>query len=75
MRVEILTPNKTDVLPFVDNNQPEPGRWARAAIWVGATIEPYVIEYQVSDIFVSVSSPYIYLTRRGILDWPTSHFQ
>lgn len=47
MRVEVLTPNKTDVLPFTDGNQSVPERWARAAIWVGATVDAYVIEYQV----------------------------
>ncbi|KAJ3749653.1 copper amine oxidase [Lentinula detonsa] len=66
MRVEIVTPNKTDVLPFVDNSQRKPERWARAAIWVGATTEPYVIEYQIGPLPISSDST---LTS---LDWLTT---
>jgi len=44
---ELLTPNKTDVLPYLDGSGPAPKRYARVVISYGATENPYRQEYMV----------------------------
>jgi len=44
---ELLTPNKTDVLPYLDGSGPAPKRYARVVISYGATEKPYWQEYMV----------------------------
>lgn len=45
--VELLTPNKTDVLAYLDGSGPAPGRKARVVISYGATVNPYWKEFMV----------------------------
>jgi hypothetical protein len=52
--VDVLRPNKTDVLSYLDGHQKPPQRWARATVWFGATEQPWVQEFQVRNLdFVS----------------------
>jgi len=44
---ELLAPNKTDVLPYLDGSGPAPKRYARVIISYGATENPYWQEYMV----------------------------
>jgi primary-amine oxidase len=46
---ELLTPNKTDVLAYLDGSSPAPGRNARVVISYGATTDPYWQEFMVCD--------------------------
>jgi primary-amine oxidase len=47
MRVNLLHPNKTDVVPFFDSGAKEPARYARATV-VSGTEELYWQEYMTA---------------------------
>jgi hypothetical protein len=49
MRVNLLHPNKTDVVPFLDSGAKEPDRYARATV-VSGTEELYWQEYMVGPL-------------------------
>jgi hypothetical protein len=49
MRVNLLHPNKTDVVPFFDSGANEPARYARATV-VSGTEELYWQEYMVGPL-------------------------
>ncbi|KDQ60427.1 hypothetical protein JAAARDRAFT_191806 [Jaapia argillacea MUCL 33604] len=67
--VDTLTPNKTDVLPFLTGEGPEPERWAKAVLMFGATDEPYIQDFAVGPLPVSEQttySPLNYASTKGI---------
>lgn len=45
--VEVLQPNKTDVLAYLNGTSGPPERWARVAINYGDTDEAQIINYMV----------------------------
>ena len=45
-----MQPNKSDALLYLDGNSAAPARYARVVIRFGATLEPYVQEYQVGPL-------------------------
>ena len=47
---EVLHPNKTDVLDYLDNDGPIPIRYARVVIFQGASENPYLHEIMVLHI-------------------------
>jgi primary-amine oxidase len=49
MRVNLLQPNKTDVVPFLDSGAKAPARYARATV-VSGTEELYWQEYMVGPL-------------------------
>ena len=53
--LELLQPNKTDVLPYLDGTSGPPERWARVVIVQGATEIPYVVTYMVCSIVINAS--------------------
>lgn len=71
MQVELLQPNKSDALAYLDAGSAAPDRYARTVIRFGATLEPYVQEYQVGPLPVVNGSTslapldYIYNKGRG----------
>ena len=48
--VELLQPNKSDALPYLDSYAPAPARYAKATLQFGATAEPYIQEYMVGPL-------------------------
>ncbi|KAI4252160.1 MAG: hypothetical protein LQ352_004444, partial [Teloschistes flavicans] len=51
--VELLQPNKSDALSYLDSGSQAPVRHARALIRFGATLEPYLQEYLVGPLPVA----------------------
>lgn len=45
-----MAPNKTDVLPFINNKGAAPPRYARATLVFGAASEPYLQDYTVGPL-------------------------
>lgn len=56
MQVELLQPKKADALAFFDSGAAAPDRYARAVVQFGATLEPYIQEYQVGPLPVANGS-------------------
>ena len=56
LNVELLRPNKSDALSYLDSRSPAPDRYARVVILFGATLEPYIQEYQVGPLPVNNGS-------------------
>lgn len=50
---ELLEPNKTDALPFLNGKGARPARYAKATIQFQATLEPYLKEYMIGPLPVS----------------------
>ncbi|KAF1987640.1 putative membrane copper amine oxidase [Aulographum hederae CBS 113979] len=48
--VELMLPNKTDVLPYLDGNGPEPTRYAHVVLDHRATTEPYYADLLVGPL-------------------------
>lgn len=48
MFIELLQPNKTDVLQYLNGETGPPARWAKAVISEGATEDPVIKNYMVS---------------------------
>ncbi|KXJ85223.1 copper amine oxidase [Microdochium bolleyi] len=69
LSVELMLPNKTEVLQYIDGNATaSPVRHARAILMFGATENPYVREYMVGPLPIcntSTVSPYTFRTTRG----------
>lgn len=67
--MELLQPNKSDALSYLDSGSAAPSRYARAVIQFGATLEPYIQEYQVGPLPVTNGSttlvPLDYLYNKG----------
>ncbi|KAJ6545811.1 copper amine oxidase, partial [Mycena vulgaris] len=64
--VDLVQPNKTDALEYLDNGGPVPDRFATARVAFGATEEPYVQEFAVGPLPISNASTY------ASLDWLTT---
>ncbi|PWW73068.1 amine oxidase catalytic domain-containing protein [Tuber magnatum] len=66
---ELLAPNKTDVLAYLDGSGPAPKRYARVVISYSATENPYLQEYMVGPIPIVQSvtkiEPLNYLYNKG----------
>ncbi|KAJ1329863.1 diamine oxidase [Microdochium nivale] len=69
LSVELLLPNKTEILPYINGNATElPIRHARAILMFGATENPYVREYVIGPLPITNTttvSPYTFRTTRG----------
>lgn len=50
LQVELLPPKKADALSYFDSGAAAPARYARAVVQFGATLEPYIQEYQVGPL-------------------------
>lgn len=48
--VEVLQPNKTDVLPFLDDLSSSPARWARVAVIQGDSNHARLVNYMVGPL-------------------------
>jgi primary-amine oxidase len=51
--VEVLPPNKTAALPYLNGEGPAPPRYAKSTIQFQATTEPYIQEYQIGPLPIS----------------------
>jgi primary-amine oxidase len=69
LSIDILHPNKSDALPFLDSGASAPPRYARATLRYGATLEPYVREYMVGPLPVitgkTTATPLDYIYNKG----------
>ena len=68
LSVELMPPNKTDVLPFLTNNCNTVVRYAQAILMFGATEEPYIREYKIGPLPLTSNStvqPYTFRSNRG----------
>ncbi|KAL8639331.1 MAG: hypothetical protein Q9228_003623 [Teloschistes exilis] len=67
--VELLQPNKSDALSYLDSDTQAPVRNARALIRFGATLEPYLQEYLVGPLPVAAGkttvAPLDYIFNKG----------
>ena len=50
MQVDLLQPKKSDALAYLDRGAAAPARYARVVVQFGATLEPYIQEYQVGPL-------------------------
>ncbi|EER23430.1 Copper amine oxidase, putative [Coccidioides posadasii C735 delta SOWgp] len=67
--VELLQPNKSDALPYLNGDGPAPDRYARVGIQFKATEEPYIQDYMVGPLPVSHRTkvqPLNYLYNKGV---------
>ncbi|KAJ7906597.1 copper amine oxidase, partial [Mycena leptocephala] len=64
--VDLVQPNKTDALNYLDHGGPVPARFAVARIAFGATKKPYVQDFIVGPLPISKASTY------ESLDWATT---
>ena len=53
MLVQLLQPNKSDALPYLNGEGPKPLRYSAATIQFQATLEPYLQEYIIGPLPVS----------------------
>ncbi|KAL5313511.1 hypothetical protein ACEPPN_017931 [Leptodophora sp. 'Broadleaf-Isolate-01'] len=51
--VDLLLPNKTNVLPYLAGTEPAPPRYARAMLMFGNAKEPYMQEWMVGPLPIS----------------------
>ena len=70
MTIDLLQPNKSDAIKYLDQGGPAPSRYAQATIQFGATLEPYVQEYVVGPLPITNQSAatelnYIYNSGKG----------
>ncbi|KAL8725316.1 MAG: hypothetical protein Q9181_006455 [Wetmoreana brouardii] len=67
--VELLQPNKSDALSYLASRSAAPTRHARVLIRFGATLEPYLQEYQVGPLPVvngsTTLAPLDYIYNKG----------
>ncbi|ODO11062.1 hypothetical protein I350_01664 [Cryptococcus amylolentus CBS 6273] len=56
--VDLLPPNKTDALSYMDGDGAKPDRYAYASILFGATEEPYAQDFVVGPLPVSSATTY-----------------
>ncbi|KAF2646794.1 amine oxidase catalytic domain-containing protein [Massarina eburnea CBS 473.64] len=50
LQIDLLQPNKSDVLPFLDSYAGAPKRYARATVQYGSFEEPYLQEYVIGPL-------------------------
>ena len=70
MTLDLLQPNKTDAINYLDKNASAPTRYAQATLSFGATTDPYFQEYMVGPLPVSSKTTvqelnYIYNSGKG----------
>lgn len=53
LTVELLQPNKSDALSYLDAGAQTPTRYAKTTLQFGATLEPYIQEYMVGPLPVT----------------------
>lgn len=53
MLVELLQPNKSDALPYLNGEGPKPVRYSKATIQFQATLEPYLQEFMIGPLPLS----------------------
>ncbi|WVR09406.1 hypothetical protein IAU60_006473 [Kwoniella sp. DSM 27419] len=58
MVVDLLPPNKTDALAYMDGQGSQPQRWAIASVLFGATEMPYVQDLAVGPLPVGAGTEY-----------------
>ncbi|KAE8447169.1 hypothetical protein EG329_011000 [Mollisiaceae sp. DMI_Dod_QoI] len=54
--VELLQPNKSDVISYLNGSSGPPARWARAVIEQGASKTAYIVNYMVGPLPIDNSS-------------------
>ena len=54
--LEVLQPNKTDVLGYLNGSVGPPPRWARALVAHGATDEAFAVDYMVGPLPVTTAT-------------------
>ncbi|KFA70945.1 hypothetical protein S40288_10237, partial [Stachybotrys chartarum IBT 40288] len=59
--IELLYPNKTDALAYLDDDGPLPARYARVGVFFGATEEPYIQAFVVGPLPVSEETTIVFL--------------
>lgn len=67
--VELLQPNKSDALPYLNGVAAAPDRYAKATIQFQATEEPYIQEWMVGPLPISnktTPQPLNYLYNKGV---------
>ncbi|KAJ7641294.1 copper amine oxidase [Roridomyces roridus] len=64
--VDLVTPNKTDALDYLDNGGAAPDRYALARIAFGASEEPWLQDFIVGPLPITNASTY------ASLDWATT---
>ncbi|KAL8685663.1 MAG: hypothetical protein Q9218_007622 [Villophora microphyllina] len=69
LTVELLQPNKSDAISYLDSTSQAPVRQARAILRFGATLEPYLQEYVVGPLPVAAGkttvAPLDYIFNKG----------
>ena len=68
MSVELMMPNKSDVLPFLSNSSGSPERYALATVMFGASENAYLQEFKVGPLPITPASivmPYTYTNTRS----------
>jgi primary-amine oxidase len=60
--IELLRPNKSDVVEYLDNEGPEPARWARLSVSESKGDEAYLVEYQIGPLPPSSNTQLLPLT-------------
>lgn len=69
--LDLLQPNKTDALIYLEGNGPAPTRYARATLQFNSQVQPYIQEYMVGPLPVQEGSTqyeelnYIFTSGRG----------
>ena len=48
--MDVLQPNKTDALAYLEEDGPEPPRYARATLQFNSKEQPYIQEYMVGPL-------------------------
>lgn len=65
----MLQPNKSDALAYLNSQSSAPDRYARVLLRYGATLEPYLQEYQVGPLPIANGSttvtPLNYIYNKG----------
>lgn len=59
INISLLQPNKSDVLPFLNGNSPEPGRYARASLLYKSSDGFFQQEYVVGPLPATNSTPIV----------------
>nr|CEG04517.1 unnamed protein product [Fusarium clavum] len=69
--LDLLQPNKTDALAYLEGNGPAPNRYARATLQFNSRLQPYIQEYMVGPLPVQEGSTqyeelnYMFTSGRG----------
>lgn len=69
LNLDLLQPNKSDALRFLDSGAAAPPRYAQATLQFGATTKPYIREYMVGPLPVTKGkttvAPLDYIYNKG----------